>query len=140
MASNGHMTVNSELDRVLRKLFWPKIGHYTGICTEPLSKTMKTSVRIANVQAEIRTRRLPNASLKHFRSLKLARMGLGCITLCCCGRLTCVITSLEIECNLPSISVCHRNRISCQLVIIVTRIFAAHHMITSVYVSIFTFK
>jgi hypothetical protein len=89
MASNYHMTVNSELDRILRKLFWPKIKRYTDICTEALSKTMKTSVRIANVQAEIRTQRLPNTSLKHCHSRLLARMGLGCITLCYSGRLTC---------------------------------------------------
>jgi hypothetical protein len=62
---------------------------YTDISTEALSKTMKTSVRIANVQTEIRTRCLPNTSLEHCHSRQLAWMGLSCITLCCCGRLMC---------------------------------------------------
>jgi hypothetical protein len=35
---------------------WPNLRYYSGIFMKVLRKTMKTSVRIATVQAKIRTR------------------------------------------------------------------------------------
>jgi hypothetical protein len=42
-----------------RKQSWPNLRYYPGICLEGLTKTTKTSVRIAGLQNKIRTQDLP---------------------------------------------------------------------------------
>jgi hypothetical protein len=47
-----------------RKRLWPNFRYHTSTCLEGLSKTTKTSVRIACIGTEIWTRHLPNTKQK----------------------------------------------------------------------------
>jgi hypothetical protein len=50
------LLLNNEFERIWKAGLITKSRYYTGICLKCLRKTMKASVRISCVQAEIRTR------------------------------------------------------------------------------------
>jgi hypothetical protein len=51
--SNGRMT--EELEKFWKKMVITQLKYYDSICLEGLRKTMKTSIMIASVLAEIQT-------------------------------------------------------------------------------------
>jgi hypothetical protein len=49
------MTVNDEMERMWKETVVDCFTHYKSICLEGLRITMKTSVNVGDVRAEIRT-------------------------------------------------------------------------------------
>jgi hypothetical protein len=47
------------------------LRYYLGIFLDGLRKTLKSSFRIADVLAEIRTMHFPDTSLEHYRQIRL---------------------------------------------------------------------